>query len=187
MGPWCQKGWRPLPQNKDLHGLVPAGGLLGTGFHSRRWVAGEWVKLHLCLQLLPIACISLVRGKTIFHKTTPWSQKGWGPLLRYCIKSESESEVTQSCPTFCNPMDYTCQAPPSMRFSRQDYWSGLPFPSSGDLPNPGIKPYIKSNDFEIQIMREKTPQRKNIRNVKMSHMFNITFSMISLIIIMTIT
>ena len=32
------------------------------------------------------------------------------------------------------------QAPPSIEFSRQEYWSGLPFPSPGDLPNPGIKP-----------------------------------------------
>ena len=32
------------------------------------------------------------------------------------------------------------QAPPSMEFSRQEYWSGLPFPSPGDLPDPGIKP-----------------------------------------------
>ena len=32
------------------------------------------------------------------------------------------------------------QAPPSMEFSRQEYWSGLPFPSPGDLPDPGIEP-----------------------------------------------
>ena len=32
------------------------------------------------------------------------------------------------------------QAPLPMEFSRQDYWSGLPFPSPGDLPDPGIKP-----------------------------------------------
>ena len=32
------------------------------------------------------------------------------------------------------------QAPLSMEFSRQEHWSGLPFPSPGDLPNPGIKP-----------------------------------------------
>ena len=32
------------------------------------------------------------------------------------------------------------QAPPSMEFSRQEYWSGLPFPSPGDLLNPGIEP-----------------------------------------------
>ena len=34
----------------------------------------------------------------------------------------------------------TCQAPLSREFSRQEYWSGLPFPSPGDLPNPGIQP-----------------------------------------------
>ena len=34
----------------------------------------------------------------------------------------------------------TYQAPLSMGFSRQEYWSGLPFPSPGDLPNPGIEP-----------------------------------------------
>ena len=33
-----------------------------------------------------------------------------------------------------------CQAPPSMGFSRQEYWSGLPFPSAGDLPDPAIEP-----------------------------------------------
>ena len=32
------------------------------------------------------------------------------------------------------------QAPPSMKFSRQEYWSGLPFPSPGDLPDPGTEP-----------------------------------------------
>ena len=38
--------------------------------------------------------------------------------------------VAQSCPTLCDPMDYiACQAPLSMEFSRQQYWSGLPFPS----------------------------------------------------------
>ena len=36
-------------------------------------------------------------------------------------------------------MDCSRQAPLSMQFSRQEYWSGLPFPSPGDLPNPGIK------------------------------------------------
>ena len=32
------------------------------------------------------------------------------------------------------------QAPPSLGFPRQEYWSGLPFPTSGDLPDPGIEP-----------------------------------------------
>jgi len=41
---------------------------------------------------------------------------------------------------FVTPWTVTCQAPLSMEFSRPGYWSGLPFPSPGDLPNPGIKP-----------------------------------------------
>ena len=45
--------------------------------------------------------------------------------------------VTQSCPT---PWTVARQAPPFMESSRQEYWSGLPFPSPGDLPDPGIKP-----------------------------------------------
>ena len=41
---------------------------------------------------------------------------------------------------FATPRTVAYQAPPSMEFSRQEYWSGLPFPSLGDLPDPGIKP-----------------------------------------------
>ena len=41
---------------------------------------------------------------------------------------------------FATPWIVACQAPLSMGLSRQEYWSGLPFPSPRDLPNPGIKP-----------------------------------------------
>ena len=39
-----------------------------------------------------------------------------------------------------NSFDYSCQAPLSMGFPRQEYWSGLPFPTPGDLPDPRIEP-----------------------------------------------
>ena len=48
--------------------------------------------------------------------------------------------VAKSCLTIVTPWTVAYQASPSMGFSRQDYWSGLPFPSLGDLPDPGIKP-----------------------------------------------
>ena len=41
---------------------------------------------------------------------------------------------------FATPWTIAQQAPPSMELSRQEYWSGLPFPSPGDLPHPGIEP-----------------------------------------------
>ena len=41
---------------------------------------------------------------------------------------------------FVTPWTVACQAPMSMKFSRQKYWSGLPYPSLGDLPHTGIEP-----------------------------------------------
>ena len=51
-----------------------------------------------------------------------------------------ESEVAQSGLTLCDPWTVAHQASLSMGFSRQEYWSGLPFPSPGDLPDAGIEP-----------------------------------------------
>ena len=48
--------------------------------------------------------------------------------------------VAQLCLTLCDPVDCSHQAPLSMGFSGQKYRRGLPFPSAGDLPNPGIEP-----------------------------------------------
>ena len=46
--------------------------------------------------------------------------------------------VIKFCPTLTNPVAH--QAPLPMEFSRQKYWGGVPFPSPGDLPVPGIEP-----------------------------------------------
>ena len=48
--------------------------------------------------------------------------------------------VAKLCPTLATPWTVAHQAPLSMGFSKQEYWSGLLFPSSRDLPDPGIKP-----------------------------------------------
>ena len=56
--------------------------------------------------------------------------------LPNCVKVKSLSRVQ----LFVTPWTVAYQAPLSMRFSRQGYWSGLSFPSSEDLPNPGIEP-----------------------------------------------
>ena len=48
--------------------------------------------------------------------------------------------VTKSCPTLAIPWTVACKASLSMGFSMQEYWSGLPFPSPEDLPDPGIEP-----------------------------------------------
>ena len=54
------------------------------------------------------------------------------------------------------PRTATHQAPLSMGFSRQGYWNGLPFPSPGDLPNPGIKlgsPAVQADSLPSKLQR----------------------------------
>ena len=58
------------------------------------------------------------------------------PFIGLKVKVKSLSRVQQ----FATPWAIAYQIPPSMGFSRQECWSGLPFPSPGDLPNPGIEP-----------------------------------------------
>ena len=57
--------------------------------------------------------------------------------LYYFMGSVFACSVTRLCPTLCNPI--ACQSPLSMGFSRKQYWGGLPFPSPGALPDPGIE------------------------------------------------
>ena len=70
--------------------------------------------------------------------------------------------VTQSCLTLCDPWTVACQAPLSMGFSRQEYWSGLPFPFPGDLPNPGTEampPALQADSLPSEPL-EKSYQMK---------------------------
>ena len=53
------------------------------------------------------------------------------------------------------PWTVAYQAPPSMGFSRQEYWSGLPFPSPGDLPDPGIEP--RSSALQADALTSEPP------------------------------
>ena len=59
---------------------------------------------------------------------------------------------------FVTPWTVAYQAPQSMGFSRQEYWSGLPFPSPGDLPNPGIEP--RSPALQADALLSEPPKTK---------------------------
>ena len=63
---------------------------------------------------------------------------------------------------FATPWTVAYQASPSMGFSRQEYWSGLPFPSPGDLPNPGIEPW--SPALEADALTSEPPGRSGLVN-----------------------
>ena len=92
----------------------PSPGVHSNSHPSSRWchpaISSSVVPFSSCPQSLPAS------------ESFPISQLfPWG--------GQSTGVSAQSCPTLCNPMDCTCQAPLSMEFSRQEYWSGLPFPS----------------------------------------------------------
>ena len=58
---------------------------------------------------------------------------------------------------FATPWTVAYQAPPSMGFSRQEYWSGLPFPSPGDLPDPGIE--LRSPTWQADTLTSEPPEK----------------------------
>ena len=100
------------------------------------------------------------RGSTIhcLNKSSGfWSEKLKNPSFA-CLfigptpYSSLKVKVAWSCLILCDPIDYK-----SMEFSRPEYWSGLPFPSPGDLPNPRIEP--RSPTLQANSLPD-TPQGK---------------------------
>ena len=86
------------------------------------------VFIHLVIQQTSNPAICRMPFQVLRHSATA------SELVFSCVYS-----ITQSWPTFCDPLDCTHQVPLSMRFFSQEYWTGLPFPPPRDLPDPGIK------------------------------------------------
>ena len=61
-------------------------------------------------------------------------------VIVFLLQRAERCVRAQSCPTLCDPWTVDHQAPLSMGFSRQEYWSGLPCPSPGNFPNPKVQP-----------------------------------------------
>ena len=119
---------------KDLKGLTRDGGVWRKveSLHAEkefentksRQLWSEWKDVRNELRIQSLASIKRIT-RLINHKD---------------LRMRCSSRVQQQCPTLCNSMDYSPRAPLSMGFPRQEYWSGLPFPSPGNLPNSGIEP-----------------------------------------------
>ena len=106
----------------------------------------------------PVDVGNLISGSSAFSKTRMWSDRMWStgegngkPLQYSCLENPMNSVnsiltlkvkvKSLSCVRlFATTWTVAYQAFLSMGFSRQEYWSGLLFPSPGDLPDPGIEP-----------------------------------------------
>ena len=76
--------------------------------------------------------------------------------------------VANSSPTFVILWTVACQVPLSMEFPRQEYWSGLPFPSPGDLPNSGIRPMSPALQVDSLLTEpQEKPTRLSKKQMKL--------------------
>ena len=85
------------------------------------------------------------------------------------VKVKVKVKLLSRVRLFATPWTVAHQAPPSMGFSRQEYWRGLPLPSPGDLPDPGIEPRSPTLDADALTSE---PPGKNIQTNTQLHSFH---------------
>ena len=95
---------------------------------------------------LPFPIPGYLPNTGIEPASPPWQAVSWIAGRFFTVEPPAKPIVkvkvlfTQSCLTLCDPMDCSPPGFSAMGFSSQEYWNGLPFPSPGVRPNPGIKP-----------------------------------------------
>ena len=104
---------------------------------------------HWSLPAVPCTSPWYMGTPALWDSALPWSC--YNKVFIKWIKLKSLSHVR----LFAAPWIVAYQAPLSMGFSRQEYWSGLPFPSPGNLPDPGIEP--KSPALQADALPSKPP------------------------------
>ena len=121
--------------NTDRYSYVlwPAGGKLGT---QKRWQ----YKFQFEFKCLRTGRANGVSSSPKANRLSRPRKRIFQFWVQRQEKTISLVKAAQLCLTLATPWTAACQAPLSMEFSRQEYWSGLPCPSPGDLPNPGTKP-----------------------------------------------
>ena len=83
-----------------------------------------------------------------------WIAISFSSAWKWTVKVKSLSHVRLSA----TPRAAAHQAPPSMGFSRQEYWSGLPFPYSGDLPDPGLELSSPTLQADYRLSHQRNPR-----------------------------
>jgi len=143
-----------------MHSLITAFWILSTAFYWSSPCKGHWHSLLLkpviTFQSLSYSLPAALNSADHFGFMKLFPCLLWHPLTLWFLFPSflhellfhysflkcqwSEVKLLSRVRLFATSWTVACQVPPSMEFSRQGYWSGLPFPSPGDLPDPGIEP-----------------------------------------------
>ena len=107
---------------------------------EKTWRNMLFSHLSSCFTYLnPTGAIDCCLCLSLFLPSPTEIRKHWCVCVCVCTCTRMPvCLVTQSCPLFVTPWTIAHQALLSMGLSKQEYWSGLPFPSPGDLPDPGF-------------------------------------------------
>ena len=131
------------PPGSPIPGILQARTLEWVAISfSNAWKWKVTVKSPSCVRLLaiPWTVAHLHEDWRLLHPGDfPGKSTGVGCQ---CLLRRYMLSCFKHCWHFVTPWTTAHQVPLSMGFSRQEYWSGLPFPSPGDLPDPGIKPMV---------------------------------------------
>ena len=150
---WKMMLWKCCTQYASKFGKLSSGHRTGkVSFHSNP-------KESQCQRMfnLPHNCASKVMLKILqarFQQYMNWELTDVRVGFR---KSRSEVKSLSRVWLFATPWTVSHQAPPSMGLSRQEYWSGLPFPSPGHLPDPGIEP--RSPTLQADALTSEPPEK----------------------------
>ena len=146
----CSPSWTPLPPTSPYH---PSGSSQCTSpKHPVSWIEPGLVThfiydiIHVSMpfsQIIPPSP-SPTESKRLFYTSVSLLlshiQGYHYHLSKFHIHAFSSVQSLSRVRLFVTPWTVAYQSPPSLGFFRQEYWSGLPFPSPRDLPNPGIEP-----------------------------------------------
>ena len=110
---------------------------------------------HIHYLVLPRSFVNSFAQSQLPHQNI--SSLGVMSLSLFLPYIPMKVKVTQSCPTLCDPMDYTVlqSMGSTILFSRPEYWSGQPFRSPGELPNPGFEP--RSPTLQVDSLPAELP------------------------------
>jgi len=126
---WCshcrKRVWRFLKKLKIKLPYDPA--ILLLGIYLKK--AKTLIQKYTYSPVFTAALFTITKKWKQVSKNREMDKRGCRRYIYITHRNTAAAKSLQSCPTLCDPIDGTHQAPPSLGFSRQEHWRGLPFPS----------------------------------------------------------